>query len=106
MQRRIARLVGNAFRIHGGDELFSRDSGQLFTVHMKDVGILPVTSAPRVNLLGRNSWNLAQQLIQYARVLMSALLLFFQTRQLQVQPGALPFTQSIVRSVDEVAIKP
>src|SRR5882762_2192327 len=45
VERRIARLIGDAFRVHRCDEAIGGDPGKVLFIHVKDVGILTVTRA-------------------------------------------------------------
>src|SRR6266849_2811606 len=102
----IARLVGNALRVHGSDETLGGDFRKLLVVHMENVGILPVASAAFVKFLRRNAGNLAQPAVQQAGILVATFGLFVKTTQLDIQNGALPFAKPVIRSVNIVAVKP
>ena len=85
VQRRIAGLVRNAFSIHGSDKALGRDAGKLLTVHVKDVGVLPIARAAFIEFLRSDSRDLAQFAIQEARILMAAPSLLIETSELAIR---------------------
>src|SRR5437870_2862989 len=73
---------------------------------MKDVGVMPVARAARIELLRRDALDFAKQLIQQTRIAMAMRRLLIQTPKLHVEHGSLPFTQAVVRSINVMAIEP
>src|SRR5438128_4281131 len=73
---------------------------------MKDVGVMPVACAARIELLRRDAFDFAKQLIQQTRIAMPPRRLLIQTPKLRVEHGSLPFTQAVVRSINVMAIEP
>src|ERR1700693_402498 len=106
VQRRVARLVRNTLGIDRRNEALGRDAGELFAVEMKDIRILPMASAAFVKFLRRDTRDLAEIAIQHSGVLMTPPGLLIQTTQLRQQDGSLPFADTIVRAVTEMAVKP
>ena len=66
VQRRIACLVRNAFRIYRLDEPLGGETGEFFFVDVKNVSILSIARAPFIQLLRRDPRNCSQQTIENA----------------------------------------
>src|SRR5689334_22081989 len=103
---RIAGLVRNAFRVHCSEKALRRNTGKLFAVDVKDVCILTVAGAAFVKLLRGNAGYLTEFAIQQARILVTSEGLLIEPSELRHQDDALPFAESIIRSIAEVTIKP
>src|SRR6266550_4175445 len=73
---------------------------------MKDVGVMSVARAARIEPLRRDALDFAKQLIQQTRIAMPPRRLLIQTPKLRVEHGSLPFTQAVVRSINVMAIEP
>src|SRR5437660_640126 len=73
---------------------------------MKDVGVMSVARAARIEPLRRDAVDFAEQLIQQTRIAMPMRRLLIQTPKLRVEHGSLPFTQAVVRSINVVAVEP
>src|SRR5579859_2832219 len=73
---------------------------------MEDVCVLAVAGAARIANLRSDAGNLAEQLIEYASVAMTMQGLRLQSSELNIQDSALPFAQTVVGTVDEVAVEP
>jgi hypothetical protein len=106
MNRRIAGLIRNPFRVHGLDQLFAAGAGKLHRVDVENVRVVAVASTSRVEFLRRDSRYLRKQLVEQTRVLMTPLRLAVEARELRAQDRALPLAETTVRAVDVVAVKP
>ncbi len=73
---------------------------------MKDVGVMSVARAARIEPLRRDALDFAEQLIQQTRIAMPMRRLLIQTSKLRVEHGSLPFTQAAVRSINVVTVEP
>src|SRR5579864_1365965 len=106
VERGIARLVGDAFRVYCLNKAFGRNTSELLLIKVKNVGVLSIAGATLVHLLRGDPRDFAQFSIEYACVLMAAARLLVETPELRAKHCALPFAQAIVRSINKVAIKP
>src|SRR5579871_115274 len=106
VQRWIARLRRDAFGIQCRDEILGRDAGEFFSVYMEDICVLTIARAARVTLLRSDARDLREEFVEHSALTMAVECLFFQAAELYVQNCALPFTQAIIRSVDEMTIEP
>src|SRR4029077_503164 len=106
MQRGIACLCRNAFGIQCSDEILSRDTRKMPGIDMKDVRVLAIARAARIALLRRDARDLREQFVEQATVAMAMQSLFLQKVQLDPQNCSLPLAEPVIRSIDEVAIKP
>src|SRR5207244_13519711 len=73
---------------------------------MKDVGVMSVARAARIEPLRHDALDFAEQLIQQTRIAMPMHRLLIPTSKLRVEHGSLPFTQAVVRSINVMAIEP
>ena len=96
VERRVAGLIRNAFRVDGLDELMGVRRGEVLRINVENVGVVTVARAPRIELLRRDPRNLRQQLIQKARILVASSGLAIETGELHAENGPLPLTQTIV----------
>ena len=71
MNRRIAGLVRNSLGVHGFNQLFRGGSGELFGIHVKNIGILPIARTPWIERLRRYTGNLAEKFIECPGILMA-----------------------------------
>src|SRR3954468_922166 len=106
MQWRIACLRRNPLRIQRSDEVLGRNPGELFRIHMEDVGVLSVARASRIALLRRDARDFRKQLIKESAVAVAMKSLLFQPPQLYVQNCPLPLAEPVIRPVDEMAVEP
>ena len=104
MQRRIARLVGDALGIHGGNESLRANASKSVTIDVEDISVLSVASAAGVQFLRRHAFNLSQQSIEQACVLVPVLSLLIQARELHVEHSALPLAEPVIGTIDKVAV--
>jgi len=103
---RIAGLIGDTLGIHGLNQFFCAGTGELFGVDVKDVGIMAVASAAGIEFLWSDTGNLGKEFIEETGILVTALRLCIEARQLNAENGTLPLAQAIVRAVDEMAVEP
>src|SRR5262245_28958885 len=82
---RITCLIRNALRIHCSNECFRIDTRKLSPLHMKEVGVLSVARASRVQLLRRDPIYASEKPIEQARVLVPMRSLCVQACELHVE---------------------
>ena len=67
VDRRIACLIRDSFRIHRFDQAFCGGAGKLLGIDMEEVSVMAVAGATRVQRLRRDAGNLREQLVEQAR---------------------------------------
>src|SRR5439155_2939143 len=106
VQRRIARLVGNALGIHRSNESFRADTGKGITIDVKDICVLAIARAGSSQLLRVDALNLSQQAVEQSCILVAVGSLHIQTRELHAKHGALPFAEPVIGTINKVAVEP
>lgn len=92
----ITCLVRNSLSVHSFNEALDRDAGKLLSVHVKNVGVLSISCAARVQLLRREPGYFAQLAVENARILVPTASLCIQPRQLSSKYSTLPLTEAII----------